>query len=221
MKKRIVVLLCCICLLLGMAESYVHMSTDKTSPQIQFPNNEITYVEGSDDRSLLEGVTAKDDKDGDVTDSLLIERIYVNDDSSATVIYVARDKENNIAKVSRTVKYQPDGGNDTADSNLDEEIEEEKNMDQTETSMEVESECPRINLKQNQIEISVGETMDLISYVEDIVDDKDDKEFLWQQIQVIDGDFDSWTEGIYELTYYVVDSDGNKSNEEKLTVTVQ
>ena len=52
-------------------------------------------------------MTAVDDCDGDVTDSLEIENVYVEEnDGKATVVYVARDKSNNIAKAKREIGYQ-------------------------------------------------------------------------------------------------------------------
>ncbi len=49
---------------------------------------------GSDTAPLLEGVTATDEKDGDVTDSLAIENIFPNDDhTSASVVYAVKDSQ--------------------------------------------------------------------------------------------------------------------------------
>ena len=48
----------------------------------------------------------------------------------------------------------------------------------------------------------------------------DDRSWLFQHIQVA-GEVNSYTPGVYEMIYYVIDSDGNQSNEAKLTVTVE
>ena len=63
-----------------------------------------------DDAELLEGVTASDNVDGDVTDSLLIEKISGTGEGSVIVTYVARDGANNVAKVSRVLEAR--GGAD-------------------------------------------------------------------------------------------------------------
>ena len=55
--------------------------------------------------------------------------------------------------------------------------------------------------------------------MEEISDDADDRNSLFRNIQV-EGEVDVSAEGTYELTYFVVDSDGNRSNEEVMTVTV-
>lgn len=59
------------------------------------------------EKELLEGVTAWDEKDGDVTDSLKIEFLVSNTDENTVVVtYVARDKSNNITKENLVLNYQ-------------------------------------------------------------------------------------------------------------------
>ncbi len=48
---------------------------DNTPPEIQFQDNEIVYTAGDSYDGLLDGVTATDNKDGDVTESLVVECI--------------------------------------------------------------------------------------------------------------------------------------------------
>ena len=67
--------------------------------------------------------------------------------------------------------------------------------------------------------ISVGEEFNKLSWVEDITDDKDDRSRLFRDIRV-EGDVNRNEPGTYELAYYAADSDGNRSNREILTVTV-
>lgn len=66
----------------------------------------------------------------------------------------------------------------------------------------------------------MGTPVDQLSYVSDIQDDVDATNTLYRQIQ-IEGNVDSNTPGTYELTYYVVDSNGNESNRAVLTIVVQ
>ena len=56
--------------------------------------------------------------------------------------------------------------------------------------------------------------------MEEISDDADDRNSLFRNIQV-EGEVDVSAEGTYELTYFVVDSDGNNSNAAQLKVTVR
>ena len=55
---------------------------------------------------------------------------------------------------------------------------------------------------------------------QEVIDDKDTKETLYQDIR-IQGEVNIDAAGTYELIYQAVDSDGNRSNEAKLTVIVQ
>lgn len=55
---------------------------------------------------LLRGVTARDDRDGDVTDTILVERVTLRDDSGlATVVYAAVDRVGNVSKAEREIHY--------------------------------------------------------------------------------------------------------------------
>lgn len=80
--------------------------TDNTPPQITMDAQEIQISVVEPTKNLLEGVTAQDDRDGDVTDSLVVESIYgMTDDNRVTVTYSAFDSANNVTKAQRTVYY--------------------------------------------------------------------------------------------------------------------
>lgn len=58
------------------------------------------------DEELLQGVSAQDGKDGDVTGSIVIERISnITSEHTATITYAAFDEAGNVAKASRTLRY--------------------------------------------------------------------------------------------------------------------
>lgn len=79
---------------------------DSEAPVISFTSSPVTYIAGEDSSRLLEGVSAWDDKDGDVSGSVVIESITpIGAGASAKVVYAARDKNSNIAKASRIVNY--------------------------------------------------------------------------------------------------------------------
>ena len=201
----------------------------------------MTYKEGSDTASLLEGVTATDDKDGDVTSSLVIENIFPNDDrTSASVVYAAKDSHNNVTKVTRRVNYKASEGDASASEDTAEEdngdadkaapaAEEPKQEDtegvknETDAQMEIDAlpaETPKLYLNTYEVTVEAGSELDKISYIKEITDDADSQETLFGEIQ-IDGDVDTATAGDYTLTYHVTDSDGNRSNVAVLTVHVQ
>ena len=70
------------------------------------------------------------------------------------------------------------------------------------------------------VEVPVGTVLDKLSYVKDIQDDTETTSDLFKKIQIT-GDVNTATPGTYELTYYVVDNQGNSSNGAILTVVVK
>lgn len=108
MKRGMVVGLLAICVLLGAGVVGNYMTGDRQGPKITIPgDSSLTYVEGMDSQLLLEGVEAVDKREGDVSDSLVIENILPNiDKTQASIIYVAKDSKNNVTKKTRTVNYQ-------------------------------------------------------------------------------------------------------------------
>lgn len=80
---------------------FLYLGKDRTAPVISFGENLASYEEGMDEELLLQGVTAMDDKDGDVSDSLLVEKIAGTNGKEVIVTYVARDSANNVGKASR------------------------------------------------------------------------------------------------------------------------
>ena len=239
MKKGIVAGLIILCVALGAGTAAVIATSDRKGPEIEIPSGaDVTYEEGSDTASLLEGVTATDDKDGDVTDSLVIENIFPNDErTSASVVYAAKDNHNNVSKVTRRVNYKaaakdetaPETDNgDAADEPTPAAEESQQNdaagaKNEADAQKEIEelsAESPRLYLNTYEVTVEAGNEMDKISYIKEMIDDVDSQETLINEIE-IDGDVDTAVPGDYTLTYHVTDSDGNRSNAAVLTVHVQ
>lgn len=87
---------------------FAFAASDRVGPVITYSGDTILYREGEDKQLLLMGVSAMDERDGDVSASLIVENIIpLSDEDSARVIYAARDKHNNISKVSRLISYVP------------------------------------------------------------------------------------------------------------------
>ncbi|ODR35242.1 hypothetical protein [Eisenbergiella tayi] len=80
---------------------FLYLGKDRTAPVISFGENLASYEEGMDEELLLEGVTAVDAKDGDVSGSLLVEKVTGTTGKEVIVTYVARDSANNVGKASR------------------------------------------------------------------------------------------------------------------------
>lgn len=85
------------------ASAFLYLNLDRTAPAISFADNDtrLVYTETMSDEKLLEGVSAFDDVDGDVTGSLVVEKVSETADGNVIVTYAALDSSNNVAKKSR------------------------------------------------------------------------------------------------------------------------
>lgn len=99
MSKKWVAFLLVACIGLAGAVVYMRMNTDTQGPEITFTDQAPTlYHSDMNNNELLAGVTATDNKDGDVSSSLTVESVYEMDASHVVVTYTAKDKSNNITK---------------------------------------------------------------------------------------------------------------------------
>ena len=90
---NIILIAACVVLLLG---------RDRKAPAISFSENDLIYYNGIDNEKLLQGVTAMDAKDGDVSDRIVVEKIVQNKNENRAVVYYAvTDLDGNAAKASR------------------------------------------------------------------------------------------------------------------------
>lgn len=102
-----IVLVACLVVFFGYRIFDRHI-TDTVAPRITITeSDEVLQVSVNDaEEVLLQGVTAEDARDGDVTDSIIIESIAnINQEHEVTVTYAAFDKAGNVAKAQRTVQY--------------------------------------------------------------------------------------------------------------------
>lgn len=79
---------------------------DTTCPTIQVEPDtlNVSIKDGTD--KLMQGVTAYDAKDGDLTDSVLIESISsFSEDGTCTVTYAVADADDHVAKNTRRITY--------------------------------------------------------------------------------------------------------------------
>ena len=232
--------LACAALLAG--NVVVYIGEDRNGPEISVPQEEITYVAGTDTSALLNGVTAQDDRDGDVTDTVTIESIIPNaDQTGASVVYVAKDSKNNVTKETRTILYSTDANQAAAQAAAEQVAADQAAAEQAaqgdaagESAQTTDdgaaqneaaiaalsAESPRFYLTQYSVELERGAELNELSYVQDISDDEDSRDELYQGIR-ISGEVDTNTPGEYTLEYHVVDSDGNNSNVAQLRVTVK
>ena len=118
----------------------------------------------------------------------------------------------------------------TAEESVQEEQETETTTETTdnkeadvqdeETEPQTNPEAPVITLTDKEITVEKNSSFTVLKYVKEITDDKDTQKRLYNNIEV-KGHVDISTSGEYDLIYFVTDSDGNRSNEAELKVTVQ
>ena len=190
MRTKIIAVLLLLSVALGGVLSVVKIRQDREPPVISIPEVR-SYSMGVSDEELLQGVTAEDGQDGE--------------EEMLTVIYVAKDSSNNVAKCQRSYTI------DQSDS--------DQNIQDQQTTVETASTVPQIILTTNGLELPVGSVFNALDYVKGIIDDKDTEEDLWTRINVT-GQIDTNIAGQYQVEYYVVDSDGNQSPAARLTVSV-
>ncbi len=78
------------------------LNRDRKAPVLSFSENDLIYYSGIDNEKLLQGVSAMDAKDGDVSDRIVVEKIVQNKNESRAVVYYAvTDLDGNAAKASR------------------------------------------------------------------------------------------------------------------------
>ena len=88
-----------LCALFG----YLCVTSDREPPVIYCAAEGETVYTG-DDAALLEGMFATDKRDGDVTDTLVIDTVRVKSDGSAALVrYAARDRSGNLASYTRRI----------------------------------------------------------------------------------------------------------------------
>ena len=105
-KKGLKITLTIVAVVLTVLSVLTVIFTDSKGPKITVEQRSITYVNGDDKTSLLDGVSAYDAVDGDVTVSLIVKDITVlNSGDTAKVTYAARDNSNNISEAYRIVTY--------------------------------------------------------------------------------------------------------------------
>lgn len=79
---------------------------DVTAPEITVPEGELAVSVTAEDAQLLEGVTAFDKRDGDITAGLLVEGVsHISEEHTATVTYAAVDAAGNVSKARREIRY--------------------------------------------------------------------------------------------------------------------
>lgn len=250
-KKGLFILLGLICIAVVGGSGALFITRDKTGPKIIVSEDrEIAYGTDSDKKVLLDGVTAIDEKDGDVSDSLRVESVQNNEDGSLKVTYSAVDDSNNVTKLTCKVETlnqknsDEDAQEETTEASEENQEENQENTQQDEEDKEAQN---QEEANQEEVDDSDSDTDAAIAalpegspqlrlsthqvelqvgasfqYMDYIESISDDKDETNELYRKIylTGEVNTSQAGNYEISYYVTDSDKNQSNIEKLTVTV-
>lgn len=236
MRKTATALLFVSTIALGVACVCSRLFSDRVAPVVTVPAGDITYKEGDPYDSLLIGASAYDNKDGDLSKNVRIYDIAVTGNGTeALVTYAVYDYSNNLGKGSKLVKYIP-----AIDEELTEELTTEDTTTEAPTTEAPTTEAPTteapkadgfedpvmestgspvLKLSTHELSVDVDGQFTPLNYVEQIVDDKDTQSDLFKNIHYND-DYSLSSDGTFIITYFCIDSDGNKSNEAKLRLIV-
>lgn len=135
-RSKILMIAAAAVLLILLITAVVILKGDGTGPSITIPSG-IEYHKGMSDSELLNGVTAEDSKDGDVSDTLIVESVIIlSSGDSVKITYAAKDKHNNITQKSIILPYKAPAEEPTKSP------EATKAADNKESSKEAGNETP-------------------------------------------------------------------------------
>lgn len=85
---------------------YTGVADDTKGPEFSISGELLELSVEDPQTRLLEGVTAFDNRDGDVTDTVIVENVYgLKNGNEVTVTYAAFDRSGNVTKATRQVCY--------------------------------------------------------------------------------------------------------------------
>ena len=223
---------------------------DSAAPEITIPDTQITYWEEIPEKALLKGVTAKDDKDGDVSDRIFVDRVIKTPDGkTAIVTYAVMDKAHNVAKENRSLPVERSKkAEDPKDivkadkAEKDEKKQEDKEdknakNDKEETGIYPSDPKaygegrPVIQVKEKTLKVKKGESVNLMACIEHFYSPDDDGEknrsYMASHTSIrIDGtsvgvEYTPKETGEETVEYSTVDQAGNYSVATEMTLVVE
>ena len=106
LQRMTLVLFAAAVLLFAGNEVYHHLYVDDVAPILTCQSDTVEVGLGDTEAALLRGVSAHDDRDGDLTAQIIIKGVtQLIGENTAKVTYVVFDKANNMATCTRTVRY--------------------------------------------------------------------------------------------------------------------
>lgn len=242
-KQGIIIALIIVCIL-SVAVVMIYLNMDNDGPVITVDSSKVVPYSADQGEDVLKSYAkAVDEKDGDVSSSIIIENVYIMPDmTKAKVIYVARDSDNNVTKYSYIIAYEAsdeemggEAGTESTDSQTVTEIETEtKSIEQstvaTATAASADSKGtteavtkaggPRLILSATEATVAKGGSFNIMKYISSLSDDKDTSDILSRRI-IVGGSYTTAKTGNYTLDIYCTDSDYNESNHVEFILHVE
>lgn len=230
-ERILTVLLLCSAVILTAVCVIVYILSDRKAPVITVNKEYLENCDLNNQEDVLEAVSVIDDVSETV--ELILGDIIDFGDGLFKIYFIARDDSGNTSTMSVVVEndtvyeknviiedesaFESGTGQESSDAT---EASEESSAEALEVTETYPPGSPVIKLKTNETEFVLGSEFRYLSYIESIVDDIDDENSLFKRI-VVEGNYNFTNTGRYKLSYYVTDSDGNKSNTENLIVVVK
>lgn len=105
--KVINIILAVVNAILVVVSAALYLKTDRTEPRFVVQPAVIIYTPGMEETALYEGLSAHDDRDGEITDKIVIEKIVENQAEGTAIIYYAvSDAAGNTAKFSKLFRAE-------------------------------------------------------------------------------------------------------------------
>ena len=82
-----------------------YLGVDKTAPEISLGEVSFVYEADLPESFLMEGVTAYDEQDGNLTDSVVIEKVVTDKvQKTAAITYGVSDRAGNVSRATRRLE---------------------------------------------------------------------------------------------------------------------
>lgn len=83
------------------------ITADTTYPEITADSDEIQVSLQAEDEELLQGLTAHDEKDGDLTSEIVVEKLsYFSEPGTCSITYAVSDMDNHVTRYTRKLQYE-------------------------------------------------------------------------------------------------------------------
>jgi hypothetical protein len=115
--------------------------SDRTGPEYRFSAVDLVYDSETTEQDLITGINAYDNRDGDLTGRIVVEKVVINKDAETAVVYYAvADYSGNVTKQSRVFPADIEDIGEKLDGNETMEAAEEKDdFHQLSTGISTES----------------------------------------------------------------------------------